>query len=109
LASSIICKNLTGLAWLRESFKIRERCSLLGVKSWAGHDACARVKKCWISSPTSFMRLLAAITAKCLHCLHIGVPHIIEAVRRFPDLQYLENSSFVFGLSFATITWTTHV
>ena len=36
LASSSICKNLTGLGWLRKSFKIRERCSVLGPRSWAG-------------------------------------------------------------------------
>src|SRR5207249_6500163 len=28
-------KNLTGLRWLRKSFKIRERRSILGLRSWA--------------------------------------------------------------------------
>jgi hypothetical protein len=36
LASSSICKNLTGLGWLRKSFKIREGWPVLGLRSWAG-------------------------------------------------------------------------
>src|SRR6266550_7097046 len=35
-AFSGIYKNLTGLRWLRKSLKIRERCSVLGLRSWAG-------------------------------------------------------------------------
>jgi hypothetical protein len=36
LAVNSICKNLTGLRWLRKSLKIRGRCSVLGLRSWAG-------------------------------------------------------------------------
>ena len=33
-----LCNDFTGPGWLRKSFKIRERCSVLGLISWAGID-----------------------------------------------------------------------
>jgi len=36
LALISICNDLTGLRWLRKSFKVRERRACLGLGSWAG-------------------------------------------------------------------------